>query len=844
MTEFARQAKVQLLFPYDLAANIKVHPVIGQYSVTEALNIMLSDTGLSGHLTERGFVTVSRIQVESKPVPESQKMNVNKKRTLFSAVLAMLSATSTGNAQEAVGDYGSDLLMEEIVVTAQKREERLQDVPISVSALSGTQLDRLGASDFKDVLRYIPGVSYSGEEHGQSKYNIRGVSTTSTSPTVGVYLDDISLVTVATNFSGAADPIFFDTERLEVLKGPQGTLYGGNAMGGAIKFVSRKPVLNETGVEAEAGLATTDGGAPSYEGEVIANFGVIEDTLAIRTGFLFREIGGYIDQVPNGLLQDWRYSATMPPDPFVPSSRTSLATHSAQDINDVTITVGRLSALWTPTDTLTIVPSAFIQSYEYGGANLFRVTLPEFQISNRLEESGKDELDVFSLTITQEFAKAEFTSLTGYVDRAVNFDRDYTFFIGSLVPDLFEYDSPNISDSYSTNFSQEFRLASDLGDSPWQWLFGLFYTHQKDHLFQQVTTHGASDFFGTDTDVVYVGDTYTATDEYAAFGEVTYSVTDKFDAVLGLRYFSIEQKIDAEYDGVFNGGATFVSGAKQKEDGVNPKLSLVYQLAENNMLFLSGSKGFRQGGPNRFNPDPDLCREDLDRLGLDAAPDAFDSDNIWSYELGSKNQFVNGTVTVNGSLFYTDWTDIQQSVEMSCGFNFTGNVGAAEIKGSELEAQLRLSENLTLFGGLTYMDATITESAPGLSAQKGQNVLDVPEWMYSFSAIYNAPLSAEWAMTLQGDYQYHGSNYRAFDPLFTTNLPDGSSLRLPNPAQIQESYDIVNAYFLVSNDVWEYRLYVKNAFNASPYLYYGLFDPAGANTLRPRTIGISVRTRF
>ncbi|MEA3151780.1 MAG: iron complex outerrane recepter protein, partial [Gammaproteobacteria bacterium] len=188
-------------------------------------------------------------------------------------------------AQSAVEDTNQ---LQEIVVTAQKREQRIQDIPISVSAISGDDIDRSGARDFHDILLSIPGVSYSGSEPGQSRYSIRGISTAASSPTVGIYLNDIALISIGTSFSGAADPMLVDIDRVEVLKGPQGTLYGGSAMGGAIKYVSREAQLNEFSVTAAGGVASVDPGGVSYNGESFVNLPLIDNRLAFRLGAAYR----------------------------------------------------------------------------------------------------------------------------------------------------------------------------------------------------------------------------------------------------------------------------------------------------------------------------------------------------------------------------------------------------------------------------------------------------------------------------------------------------------------------------------------------------------------------------
>src|SRR5258708_17143925 len=238
---------------------------------------------------------------------------------LGGASLIALAATALGlgpapaYAQSAKPATASQL--DELVVTARKREERVQDVPMSVTALSSVDLARSNARDVKDVLRQVAGVSYAGAELGQSRYSIRGISSASPSPTVGIYLDDVSLVTVTSNFSGAIDPVFFDFSRLEVLKGPQGTLYGGNPLGGAIKYVSHAPRLDSYDADVAAGVATTAHGGASYTGEAVINAPLIKDVLALRAGLTYRDDAGYIDNLPNAHARNYLTSTTSPPAP-------------------------------------------------------------------------------------------------------------------------------------------------------------------------------------------------------------------------------------------------------------------------------------------------------------------------------------------------------------------------------------------------------------------------------------------------------------------------------------------------------------------------------------------------
>jgi iron complex outermembrane recepter protein len=754
-------------------------------------------------------------------------------------------ATCLSTAAAAQSAAEADTVTE-IVVTAQKRAERIQDIPISVSAVSAEDMDRAGAGDFHDLLLSIPGVSFSSSEPGQSRYSIRGISTAASSPTVGIYLNDISLITIGTGFSGATDPSLVDLERVEVLKGPQGTLYGGSAMGGAIKYVTREPALDKFSITAEGGVASVAHGGISYNGESFLNIPLINNQLAIRVGGAYRYDAGYIDNVPGGQVQVWSHSANPAGEPFAPTTFASPSTFGSDDWNSRRTVTARASLKWTPTDSLTVLPVATIQRMNKANPDDFFTNLPQFQNSVRFNEPSHDDLDVYSLNVTQAWDAVTLTSLSGWVNRKVNWDRDYSLFIAGLVPPLLDDNSYNISDTSSRTFTQELRLASSDPHARLKWTVGLFYSHQRDELYQTVNTIGAGDFFGTGTDLTYYGDQLTHTIQKAAFADVTYSVLSNVDLSVGLRWFDINQKVDGIFDGVFNGGFSSVDGKKSTDVGVTPKYSVSYRAMDNMLLYGSATKGFRQGGPNRFNTDSPLCEPDFQRLGISRAPDSFQPDSLWTYELGSKNEVGPRHTVIDAAIYYTDWKKIQQQVNLnSCGFQFVGNVGAATIKGAELSVESPIVGGLTLGGNASYIDSRITETAPGVSAQVGQQVLDTPRWSASAHGEYRFLNRADWAGTFRVDYQFHGSNLRAFETEQTISYPDGSIGAIPDATQVQAAYHVVNAGFNFTNNNTEYRLYLDNLTDAAPYLDFSRASGvSSATTIRPRTIGFNVRTTF
>src|SRR5690606_30471517 len=307
--------------------------------------------------------------------------------------------------------------------------------------------------------------------------------------------------------------------------------------------------------------------------------------------------------------------------------------------------------------------------------------------------------------------------------------------------------------------------------------------------------------------------------QLAAFGEITYEILPSLDLTLGLRYFDAEQTVNGVFDGLFNGGPSTVDNKKSREDGFTPKIALTWRATADNLLYTTASKGFRQGGPNRYNTNSPLCAPDFERLGIDRVPDSYEPDKLWTYEIGSKNQLLDRRATVNAAVYFTDWSKIQQQVNLpTCGFQFVGNVGAAEIKGAELAIEAAITDRLTLGGTASYTDAEITKSAPGVSAQVGQSVLDTPEWMGNVYGDYRFPLGQSMEAVLRAEYQYRGSSLRQFDTTMLVTYPDDSVAPVPNMTQIQDSYDIVNVNFTIFRDNWQYRLYINNLLDEAPYL--------------------------
>ena len=735
----------------------------------------------------------------------------------------------------------------EIVVTAQKRRQNAQDVPMSISVVSGSSLNNIVTGNFNDVLLSVPGLSYDGSEEGQGNYSIRGVSTAASSPTTGLYLDGISLVSISTNFAGATNLPLFDLARVEVLKGPQGTLYGDSSMGGAIKYVTNKPDLHRFQANVAGGIAMTDGGGPSHTGEAIVNLPLEPGKVAIRAGISYRDEGGYINYVPNARGAWTNISATTPPAPFAPMGFASGGVLNQAAANTTRDISARMSLKAVLNGGLTLVPEAMIERVYEAEPPWYWNNLPGIQTAARMPQPTHESLDLFVLPVSRPVYDAKLTWLTGYWDRHREWNRDYTYFAASLVPPLLSDSSSNVSDTDTRTFSQEIRLASNQPAASLKWLLGVYYRRQTDRLYQLADTANAGVFFGTGTNITYLGSQSTMTSQMAAFGNLSYNFTAHWEGQLGVRYFDIDTTYHANFSGVFNGGTTTIPRRHSANVGFSPRFAVRYRFAAGHMLYADAAKGFRAGGPNRFNTSSPLCAPDFKQLGISGAPAEYHSDNLWTYELGNKNDFLDHRMLVNAAVYYTDWKDIQEQVNLpSCGFQFIGNVGSARIEGAELDLKTVVVRGVIVGGYVNYTDSRITSSVPGVSAQVGDPTLDTPKWTGNIYLDVALPRAAGWRPQINLNYSYHGSNLRSFSRTTVVALPGGGTALVADSSRLQRAYRVGDAALQANKGNWQVRFYVDNFTNARPMLdnLSDIFHTPTVDTLRPRTIGVLARVYF
>jgi len=719
-------------------------------------------------------------------------------------------------ALAAAADAGPDALGE-IVVTAEKTSEPLSKVPISISALSGAALEDEHIADYSDLSRAVPNLSFTSfGGPGQDNIEIRGVSSQAGSATTGIYLDDVPINVLNLYSTGATEPRFFDIDRVEVLRGPQGTIYGASSMGGTIHFVSNQPNLNEYSGSVHTSVGGTQGGGLNYQGDSVVNLPLIDGVAALRLGALYDHESGWIDRVsPDG--------ATV-----------------ARNINDENTTVVRATLEWRPTEALTIIPAAFLQRIGTGGQDLFGLAQPEFQSPTLIPETARDEFAITSLTLKYDFGWSDLTSISGYFWRRDDRNIDGTFYdsvyLGSILQQQFGYGGAAIAGlpapvQFNTNINQvqeEIRLASKppgAGDH-WSWIGGLYYSRTRTGLLDNEHIPGLTSTFESTygntpqnliggsfpDDLIYYAFSEFVNTQKAIFGQATYKLGPDLKLTAGARYEKATEDLAFNTNGYFAGGTPPFSGAANGS-ATTPKAVISYDLSPTSMIYASAAEGYRDGGVNRPVPVP-LCSADLATLGLTQAPEMYKSDKLWSYEVGAKGRALQDSLVLSGALFDIRWNNIQTDIILpTCSFDIKDNIGSAESRGVELEATQRFLDRITVSLGGNYTSAKIVEPVTILGVEKGDRVPGVPDYSISTSVEYAQPLAggsrgtvrtnAEWigpsqGTIIHGDPDFDraayfvmgasaGMRWEKYDlSLFITNLLDEhKAIQRPNIASVE-----------------------------------------------------------
>jgi len=760
-------------------------------------------------------------------------MNRTGRFWLGAACAALSTGLMGGTAAAQDGATEADQGEDVILVTAQRRPQTLVEVPMSITAITSEELEKRGIIDFLDYAVSVPSLSFgfNGTEArgNRNTIAIRGVSGTNTT---GYYIDD-------TPVPYGVDPRLFDIARVEVLRGPQGTLYGSGSMGGTVKVVTEAPDTTEMTIEGIGDTSFTQEGGGNAEVAFIANMPIAQDLAALRLSGYYERQSGIYDRIYGEEL------------PYYPEAPTPSLSGVEEDVDSSDVYGFRAALAFTPTERLEIVPSFYWQQTNEDGATQADTdpeAFEQFRVYN-ISEPYDENYTLANLTARYDLGFAQFTSSTSHFNRRWKEVEDITevidtFFRGAYAdPTAPPFPMPIFNNRNQERFTQELRLSG--GGERFDWLVGGFYQWVDTQRLASLVPEGqAADpryaDFGVN-DVFFVSNDSAETTELAAFVDVTWRITERIDVSGGVRLFDNEFEFMRDSGGLFDAGLQ-LSDLTQSETGTTPRAAIRYAIDERTSIYATAAQGFRLGGTN--TPLPPTCADDLAALNV-TTPDSFDSDTLWNYEAGVKaGSLLGGALSVDAAFFQIDWSDIQQNVRLpGCGFSFTNNVGEARIRGFEIEAVYSPRDDLTLTFSLSQNDSEIVDAGEGTAAEDGDELLSTPEWKAAASLEYDFMFATRPAF-VRVDYQYFGEAWSTF------NQDDPDNVRETLAFLPRDSFQIVNARVNVIFDDVTASLYVDNVLNEHANLSdarsIGLEFPGRPRfvTNRPRTVGVRARVTF
>lgn len=657
----------------------------------------------------------------------------------------------------------------------------MQDAAVAVTVVDPDALGQRGLGGLSDVALTAPSIAVTENAPGLNRIDMRGLTNggfplfdmvnPQDRPLVAVYLDDTPMSLQGSN----PDLRVFDLERIEVIRGPQGTLFGAGSMSGSLRYITAKPSTSEFFGSFEGVQSFTRQGGDNTNVRGILNAPLGEE-FAVRIGGYAGHDSGFIDNV--GLGRD--------------------------DANETDVTQLRTAARWTPADRFTLDASVTYSNLENDGQYAGYTGFGERKFSSTIPEKYEDELFIYNLSGEYRSQPFSIISSTSLLDRS-NYSVDSTleWFYAEAFYDGERRPSPSIVDNELTDFIQEVRLVSARSDV-FNWTAGVFYQDADRDWLQDYTSTGFdaaaginSPDFLTEVDHPFTGTMDIRERQLAGFGEGTLTM-GRFDITAGVRYFDWEQDFAVEFRGLFGaldvGLPTATSGTAD-ETGLNPRVVLAYRPTDDLMLYAEAAKGFRYGGVNQ--PVPDLyCSEDLADIGLTAAPATYGADELWSYTIGEKAQFFDQRFVFNTAAFLIDWKDVQTTFFLPCGYGYTQNAGKVRSVGLELDARLRVTERLTfaLAGSLTEAEAN--GEITNIGAADGDRAPYFPRYTTALSAEYRVPLpDAHLALTT--DFQLRGNSYTEY------------SRASPSIREIP-STQVLNVSVTYARDTWELGLFATN----------------------------------
>jgi outer membrane receptor protein involved in Fe transport len=735
--------------------------------------------------------------------------------------LAQAQTAADHNGTEAA-DAGTD-----IVVTALRRDTTVQTTPMAITALTGETLTKAGVTNIADYAKFVPSLRIQDNGPGQRRVSLRGVQA-SGEATVGVYYDDTPVtgsVGVSSDAAGrTADFTLFDVNRIEVLRGPQGTLYGASSMGGAIRVIFNKPSQEYEGT-VEGQVQTTKGGGFGYFVNGMVNVPLVKDVLAARAVLYRRDSDGYID---NTYLD-------------------------RKNVNDYTATGGRLMLRFTPTSNFTLDGTAAFEKTDAVSAS-WNPSVGKYKSAAQVNLPYTDKSQLYSLTANWDIGFANLTSITSYQHRKSAYAADDSYYIGTYrtAAKCASYTGSTCSSDALANyysyldgispaaiyypgstkdFTQEVRLSSTAG-GPFDWTIGGFFQNRKNHVTSEDALADAdSGEIIFPVQLIYRRQIEDKLKQVAVFGEGTYHVTPALSLTAGIRYYDYDKTVTGYTDiawTLIGAPARPVSSVKSSADGTLLKFNASWQANPDMLFYATASQGFRPGGANQV-------------IGLSADLTPYQADKLWNYEGGTKLSLLGRALTLNLAAFQIDWKNMQVSGRTTNGaYSFLSNAGAARIRGLEAEAFIRPVKGLQLNLSGNYLDAKLTEDqisdAVVAAGRAGDRIPYIPHLAGAVGAEYRTPVSDTVEFFARADVNYVGSSYSEFRPtnVYRVKMNDYAL------ANFRIGFELPNA------DTGVY-LFLNNAFNSVAINRASMSSTPNSYSVTsaaPRTIGVNVSRHF
>lgn len=869
------------------AASSHAQPATG--SISGTIRVVGGDTIPGATITVTNQATGTKVTVTSKTDGTYEAAGLTPGLYAVSAdVQGFKGAVVRNQAVDAGATHVVNIALqvkysEEVTVTAMKREETVFTTPVSVAAPTEEDLRDRGAQSLEDVAANVAGFSVQDLGPGQSTVAIRGISSgqiardqPGVKEEVASYLDE-SVISLSL-FTPDID--LFDMNRVEVLRGPQGTLFGSGSLGGTVRYITNQPQLGVSSVFGEFGGSAIDGGGQG--GDLKAGFNVpLTSSVALRAVGYYEHLAGWMDAVQP-------FGSSRPGESSV-----------IKNVNSGNREGVRVALDLAPAENLTITPRFVYQNIAMDGwnredvfnilANPYTTTRPAITLGGnrqftQIPEPYTDKFSLGDLAIKYDFGSALLTSVTSFTARGIEVVRDAGALTSSITggsiglpEDVYTLNSPLNDLTNAHGWTQELRLSGGKEKERLQWVVGGFYSDSRRHYGQHLVVDGFEALTGIPTagpyapkDNLFWSDLNYTNRQYSIFGEGTFAVTNQFSVTAGLRYYHYKEDKGQIFDGIFGNanGEPQIQPGSVKADGFAPRFIASYKVSDSTTINAQASRGFRLGGVN----DPlnvNLCTDQ--DLATFSGRDTWKDETAWNYEIGSKSRLWGGRGSLNASAFYVDVKDLQVTVTAgSCSSRLIFNVPKARSIGGELEFALAPTDNFDFSLSAGYTDSQVRSTIPGsedlvlaTGIRDGNRLPSVPKFQMAVAATYQQPVGASSNAYLNATYQHIGSRYTQLadqEPgvgvVDMNSFGEGGGQTIGGPLTqntftfnpLLPAYDLVNLRLGFRHGVWDIALYCNNLTDKRALLALdrerGFRARVGFLTNQPRTIGLNSRVDF